>query len=960
MTLAVVTPPPAHAIVACPGGSGTEDLTVNLSPVSDAIGVSDYFLLTGTSGGGGFSCGLSSGTTTGIMLDPGTSYTISGASQVPPANEEFCIAGPPGSCTDQTNTLGSSGTDTATFVYFHQYLNLFSYYTNDASTPTLAPKVRCPEFGVGTSFDLTLAGVTVWCDAGSTAYTPNSVIGGSHEQWTDTADSSFPPITSGGATPSFLYYDQFTLTYSYIVNGGGNPDAPWFTCQQQGYSASFTLTGSPTSYWCDTPTTNPSPVPGSGTWQVQNPLNPNGSFRRWITTDTTVGTVAGPINDRFQYWHQVIPIFQINANAQTTFDNGFTATLTGTLFGVHVSDVCTITTFSTDSYDQCTGTWVDADSRVTFPATLAPTGVSPPACATSVPTTCRWITTSGLPTNVEVTDAATYFVDYWKQWNNQFDYTVVNDGTTASGIMLWCSQQGTVSAAGTLTESLQYFWCDNGATATAGSTSSDGQVPTPSPSLLARYIDFSPPGGQSFTISSGGNSYTFDFYHQFAFILSYKVMGGGSPTPPALTCFQFGSSGALSPALPLYPSTPQKYWCDNDGAWMVDNPIAGASGERWYSSQTTSGTVGTYPVGSLTTVFVYYHQYAVSFAYSLDEVSSPTVTNAVEYWQNGNPLYVTPAKNPPGPGAAQVWVDAGYNAFYRILPTSGLTNERWVPASGVQDILISGPWTTGSPLTIEYFHQFELVFSYSLHGAGVPSTLPTLTCTQLDVPMNLGGLSTSPTGYWCDAGHGWSVSASLAVQSADPNFEAWYSQQATSGTVGSALTRNFVYWHQIHLIFSYSVNDNSVDSDPQITVTQFGATSAPITIDRSADGGTQLWVDLSSTYCYPATHVLPASTGTERWYSPVGCATTAYSNINVVYTHQYHVIFAISPVGHGTATPGTGWYNAGSTITISATAGSGHRFVDWTATGSIAITNAGRRTTTATIGSSGTITAVFT
>ncbi|MGC9077109.1 MAG: InlB B-repeat-containing protein, partial [Conexivisphaera sp.] len=48
----------------------------------------------------------------------------------------------------------------------------------------------------------------------------------------------------------------------------------------------------------------------------------------------------------------------------------------------------------------------------------------------------------------------------------------------------------------------------------------------------------------------------------------------------------------------------------------------------------------------------------------------------------------------------------------------------------------------------------------------------------------------------------------------------------------------------------------------------------------------------------------------------------------------YLLTMAVNPSGAGSVAPGSGWYNAGATITISATPNSGWVFISWTGSGS--------------------------
>ena len=82
---------------------------------------------------------------------------------------------------------------------------------------------------------------------------------------------------------------------------------------------------------------------------------------------------------------------------------------------------------------------------------------------------------------------------------------------------------------------------------------------------------------------------------------------------------------------------------------------------------------------------------------------------------------------------------------------------------------------------------------------------------------------------------------------------------------------------------------------------------------------------------------------------------------SITYTTQYQVSFAVSPSGKGTVNPSTtAYYNAGSVVSISATAQSNYAFYSWnTNTPSITFASSSSASTTATINGAGTITATL-
>jgi hypothetical protein len=123
-------------------------------------------------------------------------------------------------------------------------------------------------------------------------------------------------------------------------------------------------------------------------------------------------------------------------------------------------------------------------------------------------------------------------------------------------------------------------------------------------------------------------------------------------------------------------------------------------------------------------------------------------------------------------------------------------------------------------------------------------------------------------------------------------------------------------------------------------------------------GGQELTAD------YSVASPLAGGSGVQYVASPVSGTATRPQNgnttVNISFATQYQVSFEVSPSGGGSTSPSaTAYYNAGSTISISATPATGYAFSSWSASGSISFASASSASTTATINGTGTITANF-
>jgi hypothetical protein len=168
---------------------------------------------------------------------------------------------------------------------------------------------------------------------------------------------------------------------------------------------------------------------------------------------------------------------------------------------------------------------------------------------------------------------------------------------------------------------------------------------------------------------------------------------------------------------------------------------------------------------------------------------------------------------------------------------------------------------------------------------------------------------------------------------------------------------SFTFNHQYLFTISFSPVGGSTAFVPQLSGTTLGTVS-PSSVGTTPTGR---WLDSGSSWSL--SNPLPGSSSTERWETTAttsGIVTMAYTAA-LVYQDQFFVTFVATPGGHGTVTPGSGWFNSGAAVSIKATPASGFAFSSWTSSSpGITIASASSATTTATINGSGTITAKFT
>jgi YVTN family beta-propeller protein len=116
----------------------------------------------------------------------------------------------------------------------------------------------------------------------------------------------------------------------------------------------------------------------------------------------------------------------------------------------------------------------------------------------------------------------------------------------------------------------------------------------------------------------------------------------------------------------------------------------------------------------------------------------------------------------------------------------------------------------------------------------------------------------------------------------------------------------------------------------------------------------------AGNYIWNANSIIASGNGT-RYIAQASSGTISVPtelSVSLHYVKQYRVTIQPTPGGN-TSPSGTFWYNAGSTINLTAIPAPGYEFVGWETNSSITFTNSSSATTHAVINSPGTIVALF-
>ena len=219
---------------------------------------------------------------------------------------------------------------------------------------------------------------------------------------------------------------------------------------------------------------------------------------------------------------------------------------------------------------------------------------------------------------------------------------------------------------------------------------------------------------------------------------SYTIAGGGTGySAPTLNYRQGGIDRQYT-----LTETPAAISADQGSTWSVTpNPLYGSnSSERWYSSQSLSGTAsaGTY-------LFSFYHQYYVTVAYwvaSGSGYSAPTFTGN----KFGTPDPETFADVPPSgmtslnEASLADWFDTGQWTMTNILPGSSNT-ERWTLLSN-DSLTIGGTlrYSTYTPTYVFAYHdQYSLAMTAEGEGLVTADNGPNPAAHALGIKTSFTG-----------------------------------------------------------------------------------------------------------------------------------------------------------------------------------------------------------------------------
>jgi len=382
---------------------------------------------------------------------------------------------------------------------------------------------------------------------------------------------------------------------------------------------------------------------------------------------------------------------------------------------------------------------------------------------------------------------------------------------------------------------------------------------------------------------------------------SYSEIGGSSSAAPKFTYVANGSIESVD-----LGTSPTTYLVDNGSTWGVSVNIPGqSSGERWTTSDTTSGVAtGLNPIK-----IVYYHQYLETFSFTVmgggSGFESPNLT-FVNYGRS-NAIIL-------GNERLGIWIDAG-STWNASNPLGGSTSqERWLSKNAF------GSSVASQNISMEYIHQNLIAVGFSVVGGGSGFTAPQIMSRSLNGTVNA-TLSTAPVAIWLNSGAQWRVNSILQGSTTTQRWETL----STAGVVNFSRISP-AYYHQSLVSLGYAITGGgSGFTPPRINLTTFGQ-RLNIPLNSS------VWVDYGSSYFCP--QMLEGANNVQRWIgNSTNGAILSQSSITASYQTQYFVEVEQQATGGGNVAPVSGWYNASTVLSLSATSDPGWKFINWIGTG---------------------------
>lgn len=403
-----------------------------------------------------------------------------------------------------------------------------------------------------------------------------------------------------------------------------------------------------------------------------------------------------------------------------------------------------------------------------------------------------------------------------------------------------------------------------------------------------------------FGTASGWGTSIFGAKIRAMLTLSYGILGGGSGyTAPNLSYTVNGSAANV-----VLGTSPSTYLADPGTLWFVTGTLGGSTAtERWAADANATPPLQGLANRSVSGVYAYFHQYAITFTSSVVGGGSPGTpvvdftTFGVQGWAPTNQPY---------------WVDAGTEYVFQDPLAGSTTNERWDAAdSGIGNV--TGPGTA----SMTYYHQYRVTFTFTVdagNGYGVPS----VAFPQFGSSFS----AAAPTTAWVDAGGAYAYEISLPGSTSTMR---WGATANATGTVSAPGTITVPYKVQYYV----TVVADPAGAGALLTGGGWYNANATVTLGASSNGSWQFhgWIG-SGEGSFTGSGANPTLTIS----SPIIETAIFYPGLTITAGPGGSVTYAYGSVS-GTVAAGTTvtvYVPVGTTVSLTANPGSwADAFTSW-------------------------------
>jgi hypothetical protein len=465
--------------------------------------------------------------------------------------------------------------------------------------------------------------------------------------------------------------------------------------------------------------------------------------------------------------------------------------------------------------------------------------------------------------------------------NEMIQITVANSGPAATVALSGCSVSPTSITANGIPQPFQ------------ASSGCSGIVATlPPAGANTRYLNAT--GGESLNIAScaASSCQSFSATIYFQLLNTYQV----APASPS----SWSSAGSIIVSGTVLGTAGQQLckitvstgggqfscqgWSDFDTQTTL-GILQVSQNQRWASGHGSFTDIsgGNHDNSS------YFSQVLENFQYSL--VGSTTAPTAHLLYTG----FGTTSTFPLTGSESLVWLDSGSSWSVPAALSGSSSSERW------EGLVTSGAATAGQTVALMYYHQFMVIFGYSVAAGGSAYAPPSIQFTSFGARME-------GTQGWVDAGTSYSFTNPLDGSTAS---ERWLTP-TQDGVASSAGTVSPVYYHQYAFALNFTVSGGGIYDNPRLNFTSLGN---PGLEQLNATRAT-IWMDAGTKWGVSV--VLPNSSPAERWVTKQTASGNALAPFvgELLYYHQDlgTMRYSIQGTGGSPPVPSTNYTSLGGTI----------------------------------------------